>query len=588
MRRAARAPGTALRNALLLLGLVLAAGPAVSAQPYAADGGFGRPFEVLAGDAVPAAGVAIDAAGDVVVAFADDRGVWTHRPSDEAAGPTLIARTDAVRQVTAGAVGGSVAVAWIERDRTTGESRHFLAWNGATAELFRDRVAVPMRVVDLGGRPWVLIGRRMTGFSEIVLLEATPQAGTRGERLLHRTELSVRGADVVLHQDGTASLAWLEGKTDRTEFGLVAEWDAYFALVPPNAPVASGPVSALGAADVVDERQRVAIAATSDGAVVAWPGEDGQVRVTEVTFDATGGARTTREHAFEGGRPLAVTPSYAYWVTTEAIRRAALPEAAAAAAGGPAIVSVAWSPVTIAGAAFAASAREASSTGDGAPGAPAPGLASSSTAEVHALAWHGRLQGGGVAVYGSDDRVAFRPTWRDRLAAAMGWRPWALWEEVAGQALTAVVVGVVVTVATAPLLWLLALVALPLAGRTLLAADRLAVDRASDAQRMRAAARKVANATARLGAGLGLLPLALATAVLAWRGAAFGQRPLATLTFLAVVAVTSSMIGFGVGRRGDHEPQFTVVLSAVVTAWVGATVVAFTTYRTWAPVLGLA
>jgi hypothetical protein len=600
VRSIARVPRAILRNAWWLLGLALATAAAARAQPYAADGGFGRPIEILAGDAVPAAGVAIDAAGEVVVAFADDQGVWTLRPSDRAAAPTQIARTDAVRQVTAGAVGGSVAVAWIERDRTTGESRHFLTWNGATAELFRDRVAVPMRIVDLGGRPWVLIGRRMTGFSEIVLLDATPQAGTRSERLLHRTELSVRGADVVLLQDGSAWLAWLEGKTDRTEFGLVAEWDAYVALVPADGSAASDRVSALGAADVVDERQRAAVAATPDGAVVAWPSEEGQVRVTEVTFERPEGARATRQHVFEPGRPLAVTPSSVYWVTAEAIRRTAIPRAAAApapgAAGDPttheaaetAIVSVAWSPVTIEGAAFAATVPAASATDDPPPTSSTPGPEPADASDIHALAWYGRLQGGGVAVYGSDDRVAMRPTWRDRLAAAMGWRPWALWEEIAGQALTAVVVGVFVTVATAPTLWLLALVALPLARGTLIAADRSAVDRAGSPRHMRAAARKVADATARLGAGLGLLPLALASAVLAWRGAAFGERPLASLTFLVVVAASSAGIGYLVGRRGDREPQFTVVLSAVVTAWVGATVVAFATYASWASVLGLA
>lgn len=588
---------TGLRNALLLIGLALATAPAVRAQPYAADGGFGRPIEILTGEAVPAAGVAIDAAGDVVVAFADGQGVWTRKPSDRAAAATLIARTDAVRQVTAGAVGGSVAVAWIERDRTTGESRHFLAWNGATAELFRDRVAVPMRIVDLGGRPWVLIGRRVAGFSEIVLLDATPRTGTRAERLLHRTDLSVRGADVVLRDDRTAWLAWLEGKTDRTEFGLVAEWDAYVALVPADEPVASADVSALGAADVVDERQRVAVAATSAGAVVAWPSEDGRVHVTEVTVDATGEARASRDLAFEPGRPLGVTPSSAYWVTTEAIRRATLPAGTAAPsavasttdeAGEPVIVGVAWSPVTIEGADFAATVPAPPQTGTGSMAASPPGAEPAGASGVHALAWYGRLQGGGVAVYGSDDREAMRPTWRDRLAAAMGWRPWALWEEIAGQALTAVVVGVVVTVATAPALWLLALVALPLARRTLLAADRQALDRAADAQRMRAAARKVADVTARLGAGLGLLPLALASALLAWRGAAFGERPSTALVFLVVVAASSGLIGYLVGRRGDREPQFTVVLSAVVTAWVGATVVAFATYPVWAPVLGLA
>lgn len=616
-----RSPGRPLahlsRSAFVAGALALLPCTVASAQPYAAAGGFGRPGEVVSGAAVPAAAVAVDPAGGVHVAFADGRGVWL-RSLAAGAGSTdgdlpanQIASTDAVRQVTAGTVDGSVAVAWIERDRTTGESRHYLAWRGRVAELFRDRLAVPMRIVEVDGRPWVLIARRSSGFSEIVLLDATPEATARAERLLHRTELSVRGADVVMTQEGRALVAWLEGMTERTEFGLVAEWDAYFAAVAPGAPTPPSAIVALGAADVVDERQRATLAASEDGARVAWPGEDGVVRVTDLRLEGTEATRAARDLVLESGRPLAVTSSDVYWVTTDAIRRAALlfgadalsdagkvdsaddgmaaraggSETAAANAGAgsdaDAFVSVAWSAVTIEGAAFASS-EEASSE------VTSSEEAASTLDAVHALAWYGRLRGGGVAIYVSDDRVALQPTWRDRLAATMGWRPWALWEEAAGQALTAVVVGIFATVASAPLLWLLALVALPLARRSMTTADRIAAERGTDARRLRRAARRIADATARLGAGLGVVPMALAAAVLARRGAVFGERPLVALAFLAAVASASMAIGFVVARRGDREPQFTVILSAVLTTWVSATVVAFATYRDWAPVLGLA
>lgn len=574
MPRPPRTPGIApwVRAASTLLVSVVLAGPAL-AQPYAAAGGFGRPVAIAANDAVPAAGIAIDGAGTVHVAYADAAGVWTLAPGDDAQ-PVLVARSDAARHVWAGTVGGRVAVAWIERDRTTGESRHFLAWDGSTIELFRDRVAVPLRVVAIDDRPWVLLARRAAGVSEIVLREAMPASGTPSERLLHRTELSVRGPDVAIAADGTTLLSWLEGKTDRTEFGLVAEWDAYVARLPGRVPVAVADVLALGAADVIDERQRTAVALLEDRGLVAWPGEDGRVRVSQVAFGRAGEAgqaaekaRVSSTVALEAGRPLAVTAHEVIWVSGDAIRRATWdPEQGAVEAE---IVSLAWSPVTIEGAEMALGPRVP---------ADAAGEA------LQALAWYGRRQGGGVAVFASDDRVAMPRTWRDRLAAAMGWRPWAVWEEAVGQALTAVLVGIVVTIASAPLLWVVALIA---SGWARMAAARTAAEPGCDAAVLVRSGRRVTAAAARMGAGLGLTPMVLAAALLAWRGAAFDRQPLSTLAFVAAVAAVSWVLGATVARRGDREPQLTTLLAALLTAAVSVTVVAFASYRSWAPVLGL-
>lgn len=525
MRPRARWRASLDRRALALACLLLA--PAAAAQPFAADGGFGEPVR-LAGGAQPVVAAAAGE-GAAYVVTADAEGVVAYASPFEGAEPTRVAEARSVRGVRATVAGGELAVAWTERDRATGQTRHWLSYRGEDHLLFSHTQETPLLVGPGAEGPWVLAALREQGEARLTLFTWRDGAPVRGDTL-YATARSLRGAYAVDDPDpaapGPAWVAWLEGETQMTPLGLLSEWNAYVMPAAPGAPVAD-----LGLADVLDERQTVALGLADDGAVLAlWLAQEATLQASRVERAADGLAVTARVDVGEVGRPVAWTGEHAYWLTGPYLRRGA-PFA------GEGATSVAWSPVLLAEADLAVS-----------------------DAGVVTLAWYGREQGGEVRVYASDDSAPFEPGFLDRLAARMGWSPWNVWEEAAGQALTAVIVGFVAALAVAPLLFVASLLLARLPG---------------------VRGREVAA-----GAVLGLVLPPVVVAVLASRVLGFDLRAGSLLGLLATLAV-GAVVGYLATRRGDREAQVHVLVSSAVTVVVGLTLWSFAYYRTWAPFVGL-
>lgn len=547
-RAASRAPGTrrALTSRVLLASPKLGAPPAArrpprglaltlllaatlaSAQPYAADGGFGEPVRVASGTLPVVAAAAGEGAAYVVTA--DESGVIAFAAPPSEAGPLRVAESSTVRGVWATVSGGELAVAWVERDRATGQTRHWLTFRGESHLLFTHTQETPLVVGPGADGPWVLAPLREEEQARLTLFTWRGGAPVRDE-VLYATHRSVRGAYALDDPDpgapGPAWVAWLEGETQMTPVGLRSEWNAYVMPAAPGAPVAD-----LGLADVLDERQTVALGRGQEGAVLAlWRAQEANLQASRVERASGRLVVTDEVDLGEVGRPVAWSGGEAYWLEGPYLRRAA-----PFAGGEP--VSVAWSPVLVAEASLAA---------------PADGGAVT-------LAWYGRAQGGEVRVYASDDSAPFEPGFVGRLAASMGWSPWNVWEEAAGQALTAVIVGVVAAIAVAPALFLASLLLPRLPG-----------------VRVRPVA---------AGAVLGIVLPSLLVALLAWRvpGATAGAG---SLLGLPVSLAVGALVGYLATRRGDREAQLHVLVSSAVTVLVGLTLWSFAYYRTWAPFVGL-
>ncbi len=524
--------------ALSLLAVVLAQ---AAAQPLAADGGWGRPTELPGAGA--AATVGVTAGADAVeLVWADQVGVWiAESPAAGPWEPRLLAPAQGVRQVSAGAVAGELAVAWAQRDRTTGRYHHSLWWRGDVTPLLDDPLEVRFDFVALGGAPYALATLRSGGAAHLTLLPLD----TRDEALvLHTTELSVRGATYAQADDGGLWLAWLEGRTERTEFGVDAKWNAFSLIVDP-AGVASAALT-LGTADVTDQRQRALVTAVPGGALAAWSDEDGRLRAAllerrsgdPVTLAVTR-VSDTEQVPSSSGRLLAAAWPYVYSIDGTSFRRFDVADGLGEPAAAAAVTNVLWSPVTVEGAEFVGA----------------------TPVTPDAIAWLGRAEGGAVRLFTSDDRQPMRLTWRDRLARAMGWNPWYALEQAIGQALTAVLVGVLGALAALPYL----LVAAPLAART----------------------RRGAARPRRTGALIGAAPLVVAAAALAVATGYGGRAPFATGTTVAASVVLGAAAAALATRRGDREPQATVLIAAVVTVVTGLGLWAFVAYPHWAPLVGL-
>src|SRR5690606_83227 len=176
----------------------------------------------------------------------------------------------------------------------------------------------------------------------------------------------VRGATALVASAEEAGqprwVGWLEGETTSGPFGLDAEWSA-FALRLDPAGQSSGEPLELGMADVVDERQVVILGSVlasgeagpesgDEYARALWLGVDGTLQLTTIQATDDGGEVVDILDLEESGRPLAVSAKHAYWHDAEFVRRTTLVGAASDVTGSQAI-SVAWSPVIIAGAEFA-------------------------------------------------------------------------------------------------------------------------------------------------------------------------------------------------------------------------------------------
>ena len=402
--------------------------------------------------------------------------------------------------------------------------------------------------------------------------------GVQEPLTVHQASLAVRG--VAAWSSGTSGglpgwVGWLEGETTAGLAGPDAEWSAFVLPLTAAGLPAAEPLE-LGPADVIDERQRLALgpvpgapaaAAGASSATpltahapdvnVLWPGAEGTLQLTTVAVTGSGPdggpdggqlaapevlAVSTRDLA-EGGRPLAVTADALYWHRDHFVRRAEPATQSAA----PETVTVAWSPVAIADADLASSAG----AGGGADA-------------VTTIVWYGRTQGGAVEAYASDDSRPLQPGLRDRLAALMGWSPWSVWQQALGQLLTAILVGILATMALAPLLFVLSLVL--------------------------ARFKPVSRRPLSTGLLLGVATPLLVAGLIAWRFPASGlaqlggRGPLVALLCLGLGAVVS----FLVNRRADRETQLGILMAGVTVVLVGFGIWAFSEYRTWAPLLGLA
>ncbi len=500
----------------------------VLAQPYAAAGGFGAPNQVASG-VHPVVSVAAGG-GESYVVWADGQGVWATGPGGE---ERAVASSETVRGVWATVSGGELAVAWSERDRRTGSTLHHITYRGVDHLLFTHPRETPMIVGPGPEGPWVAASVREGGEARLSLFPWDGD-GPGERRVLYATDLGVRGMfalDDGGGAEGPSWIAWLEGFSDMTAVGLSSEWHAYVMRVDGSRPID------LGLADVIDERQTVALGAVDgDPASVRalWRAEESDLRATLIDTAPDGEPQVVRtQRTGEVGRPLAWVGDDAYWLDGPFVRRAA------ALTADPEPISVAWSPELVADAS----------------------LALDDETGVVSLAWYGRRQGGGVAVFASDDSEPFEPTLSDRVAAVMGWSPWNVGQEAAGQALTAAIVGVMATIVLAPLLFLLSLL---LARLEAVRARPLVV-----------------------GAWLGVIVPPLLVVLLDMRVPALGLLEPGPIIGLLVTLLVGALASYLITRRQDREAQLHVLASSAATVLVGLTFWSFAYYRTWAPFVGL-
>lgn len=518
--------------------LVLLAGVAL-AQPFAAAGGFGRPVLEESRAIAASVSVAVSPDGTVTTVWAGPEGVWRiDRTASGRSDPQLVTPTDDVRSLSASYMSGDLVITWVSRDRSTGRYHYLVLLNGRQIEFYQDSLVVDLHLFEYQGAPHAAGLFRRDGLGQLVLLEL--ESGE--QRAVYRTELSQRGLDVLPMPDGRLWLGWLEGRNERGEFGLISEWDAYVGLLPAPGESLVGPVG-LGAAYVEDERQSVALAsdpaagASADTVWVLWSEvEAADLRLSEVQ-------RTDAELVVAGtgpalgqGRPIGTAWPDLYWVADASIMRLTV--------GNHQPLSVAWSPITVEGADFSTAAVQEAG------------------AERHlsAIAWYGRAQGGAIEIYSSDDREPMPVRLTDRLAALMKWNPWHLWDELLGQLLTALLVGVIGGITMVPILMIVG----PLLGRVMRGRD------------------------AAVGAGLlaGVVPLALAAFGYA-RGFPTAADMRLMLAALAIALVAGVLLGWLIGRRGDREATGTFTVVGAVTMFGGAAVFSFITFKQWGPLVGL-
>lgn len=541
------------RGLLLLLLLVpLLPGLLAHAQPYAAAGGFDRPQRLDGSAAAASVAVAVSPKGEIATVWAGRLGVWLSLQDSpgETSVTELVAEEADVRSVSAaylsaaalGAPGEeALVITWVSRDRRTGVYHYRALINGRISELFEDALIVELTLVEVRGTAVAAGLFRQGGEGQLRLV---PLLGGEG-RVLYRTPLTQRSLSVARQDAEGLWFSWVEGRNEQGEFGLISEWDAMLAYLDESgtaAPLTVNPVS-LGEANVEDERQGVALLADpATGAsrvTTLWPGEEGTLRMT--VAERVGGELKLSEarEQFGAGRPLGGQWPYFYYVTGASLRRLN-------PASGE-ILNVAWSPVTIEGAALAA-------------GRTAPNGRS-----LTAAAWYGRAQGGAVEVHATNDRQAVELTLTDRFAALMRVNPWVIWDELFGQLLAALIVGMLVGFLLVPLLMLV--------GPLVAAAPRSAAGGGPQVTAIVA------------GLTMGVLPAVAAAALLAKASGETGPRELG---ILAAAVLIGALTGWLVGRGGDREAQGTLTVAGAATAFVAVSLWAFLSYSGWAPLLGLA
>ncbi len=526
-----------IRVLLLLLALLGGLG---AAQPYAADGGFGRPIMEESRAIAASVSVAVSSRGTVTTVWAGPEGVWRiDRTADGRTEPQLVESTDDVRSVSAGYAGEELFITWVTRDRYTGTYIYRALLDGRKVELFQDALVIDLTLFEWNEQAHAAGLFRRDGEGQVRILSLA----TGEEEIVYRTSLTQRGLDVLPLPNGELWLGWLEGRNERGEFGLISEWDALVGLLPAKGADMVGPAE-LGAAYVEDERQAVALAsdsaagASSDAVWALWAEEEeGDLWLTQVIRGE--GTLSTRE-AITGlghGRPIGGAWPHLYWVEDASVLRVD--------ASSPAPTSVAWSPITLEGADFATARVE-----EGAEGA----------RSLTAFAWYGRAQGGAIEIYSSDDRAPMEVTLTDRLAALMGWNPWHLWDELLGQLFTALVIGMVGGILLVPLLMVVGSL----------------LNRMFRSQR-----------AAMIGGLLFALAVhAVGTFIYRVAFPTPADARLIGTAFLAALA-GGLLLGWLFGRSGDREATGTFTVAGAVGVFAAVSVFSFITYKQWAPLVGL-
>lgn len=126
----------------------------VSAQPFAAAGGFGRPVLEESRAIAASVSVAVSPSGTVSTVWAGPEGVWRlDRTATGRVGPQLVAATDDVRSVSAAYAGDDLTITWISRDRNTGSYFYRALIGNELRDLFQDSLIVDLQLFAYEGRP---------------------------------------------------------------------------------------------------------------------------------------------------------------------------------------------------------------------------------------------------------------------------------------------------------------------------------------------------------------------------------------------------------------------------------------------------
>ena len=478
------------------------------AQPYAADGGFDRPRLVSRGQDRPTAGLALDA-GVATWVRIDDEALVAEPLAGGAS--RRLDTADGVRWVAVdGGLDRPLVAVWHRRDPQTG--RYVFSWS-AGGELLRTVQPLEPVPVATDAAPLLFVAR---GQGAEAILERL-DAGDPGA-VLYRTDLRLSGLSAVADATGTVQFTWLEGRSEATPLGNRSSWTAKAATW----SAATGLVAPVDLGAALGDGPPTTTSASAGRIERTWVGDDGFVRRVASDPDAELAAPGHVDRIL-AGRPVAALAGAAYVAEGGTVWRVADDVA----------TPVAWSPLVLARAWAVRDARD-----------------------VTHLAWVGTETGGQHALYAADDRSPMVRTWRDHLAARLGWSPWNLAEEAAGQTAASALIAVLVAMVAAPVLWI-----------------------ASIAFAGRASARRARWRGALAGS------LLAPTVVGGSLGAGVAGATLWPLVGGPVTLALAAVVGLGLGgvvwARRDMEPTPAFVASGTTAVAVTVAIVAFVTFQRW-------
>ena len=494
--------------------LVLAAlATPILAQPYAASGGFDRARRIAFAGGPPGAAVARDG-GAVYVYWDDGTGIWRLPLAAPArVEPSLIVASRTVRRLLAATVDDGVALARIERDPASASWSHYLSWSGEGRLLLNDLRQSPLALAPGPAGPAILLAR-FEGTD--MALELHRWDGIT--QLVHHSDKDIDGLSLRFDDRGAAHLSWLEGEVRRTEFGNIAQWDAYYAMIGPGGTV-SAPVQ-LGEAGRRGIQFVTRVDLTPAGPTVMWTTQAGELLLT-----SPGQA----PQSLGRGHPIGVIDGSIYWFSTTSIRRRPLV--------GGATENVVWSPNT-------------------------PELVSTLEHDGSVfLTWYGGTVGGGYVVFSANNLEPITLTLLDRVAARMGWRPWNFWESLGGQTLTSLLVALFATLALSPVMFVASLL----------------IARFVPSERSTGVGIGIGFSTVlAVMAAVALLVLGPLSPSMPSPQALFGPPGELVLAF-ALGAGLSWLIR----RKADSDVVFELVASAGISSLVTLAVLGFANFQTW-------